>query len=345
MTKKKTVSNEELDDILGDEDIIEDEPIENKEEEILDEKKSEKSLLRIFIEAYYSFQKSRVQANNQIRDIIRKKLEGIGFDQVEEKKDEKDKKVKYTDREIITMWNNAVSTGKINNDENEYMQSCLYIAKNLKTQENEYKEIMKKFLNKQEIYIQYLGKIRGVAELSSANLMRYLGDCSKFDNISKLWAYCGYSVVEGKAPKRKKGETINFNAKLRSILWNISNNLMKLNHGYYRTLYNTEKEKHLNRVYPTGELKGKYGAVYKEEDIHISKLHAHNRALRKIIKHFLSHYWESSREIAGLPIEKHYVEAVLGHEHIISWKKALSLEGTYIKPTKEDELETKDTDN
>lgn len=38
-----------------------------------------------------------------------------------------------------------------------------------------------------------------------------------FETVSKLWAYCGLHVVDGKAPRREKGKKANWSARLKSI--------------------------------------------------------------------------------------------------------------------------------
>ena len=43
---------------------------------------------RIATEGYYDYQEIRITQNNRIRDIIRRKLEGIPMDKPEEKKEE-----------------------------------------------------------------------------------------------------------------------------------------------------------------------------------------------------------------------------------------------------------------
>jgi hypothetical protein len=50
-----------------------------------------------------------------------------------------------------------------------------------------------------------------------------------------------------------------------------------------------------------------------------------------MVKLFLSHFWEASRTLAGLPCERTYVEGVLEHEHIIHWEEALELEGCLVE--------------
>ena len=49
-------------------------------------------------------------------------------------------------------------------------------------------------------------------------VMRGIG---AFDTVSKYWAWWGLNVQDGKAPKRARGSTITWNAKLRTLAWKI----------------------------------------------------------------------------------------------------------------------------
>ncbi len=283
---------------------------------------------RIATEGYDDFQRVRIASANRIRDIVRKTIEGIGFNEVEEKKGEKDYTKKYTDTQLFQKLEEVYKQGQISDREYKYMIRCKEIMKDSKALEKKYQKIMMDFISDQEIYIRFLSKIRGIGPILSANLIKAINNCAQYDTVSKLWAHCGQSVINGKAPQRKKGEKISYNPKLRMFVWKISDSLLKQNKAYYRQIYDTEKEKQLNKTYNIGDLYDKYGKPYEEGDTQLKKGHAHNRALRKMRKIFLDHYWHASRELNHLPAEKNYVEGVLQHNHIITWKKAISREGS-----------------
>jgi len=289
---------------------------------------SVKLIGRIIANTYYDFQQVRIRSMNRIRDIIRKKIEGIAFDEVEEKKDQKNFLKKYTDDVLLKKWDNLFTEGEIPKNEHDYMIKCWNLMKEGKNIENRYKSAMLNYVSEEIVYNEFLNKIRGIGPVLSANLIKEFGDCSNYDNVSRIWAHTGNSVINGIAPKRRKGELLSYNPKLRTMTWKISDSLLKQNKGYYRQIYDTEKEKQLNKIYDEGFLEQRYGKPYKANDTKLSKLHAHNRALRKMRKIFLDHFWHASRELNGLPAEKNYVEGVLQHNHIITWKKAISREGS-----------------
>lgn len=282
--------------------------------------------------AYYDFQQVRIASMNRVRDVIRKRVDGIKFDEVEEKKDKKDYKKKYTDKELLAKLNKLLADDKIPTEEYDYLMECWDIMKEAKKLEKKFQDAMKTFISKEVVYNEFLFKIRGIGDILSANLIKEFGDCSKYDTVSKLWAHSGNDVVDGVAPKRKRGENLSFSPRLRTLTWKLSDSLMKQNKGVYRDLYNKEKDRQLSITHDIGGLEEKYGKPYKKEDIVISQGHAHNRALRKMRKIFLDHYWCASRELNGLPTEKNYVEGVLNHTHIITWREAIKKEGMLVKP-------------
>lgn len=282
---------------------------------------------RIITEGYYDFQQVRISSINRIRDIIRKTIENIAFNEVEEKKEKKDFTKKYTDNVLFKKLEDIHDQNKITEREYKYMVRCKEIMKDSRILEEKYKKAMKDFISGVDIYTEFLDKIKGIGEVLSANLIKEFNDCSQYETVSKLWSHCGQNVVDGKSPKRVKGENIKYSPRLKTLVWKISDSLMKQNKSYYRQIYDTEKEKQINRTYEEGYLLEKYNKPYKKEDTKLSKGHAHNRALRKMRKIFLDHYWHCARELAGLPAEKNYVEGVLLHNHIITWEDAIQMEG------------------
>ena len=283
--------------------------------------------------AYYDFQQVRIASMNRVRDVIRKLVDGIGFDEVEEKKDKKDYNKKYTDKALLKKLDKLKGEEGITTEEYDYIVECWEIVKETKKLEKKFQGAMKTFISKEVVYNEFLYKIKGIGDILSANLIKEFGDCSKYDTVSKLWAHSGNGVVDGVAPKRKKGENLSFSPRLRTLTWKLSDSLMKQNKGVYRDVYNKEKDRQLSITYVTGVLEDKYGKPYKNGDTAISLGHAHNRALRKMRKIFLDHYWCASRELNGLPTEKNYVEGVLDHTHVITWREAIEKEGMLIKPS------------
>jgi len=287
--------------------------------------KTTKFIGRIVAGAYYDMQQVRISTKNRIRDVIRKNIEGIDFDKVEKKKEEKSFEKKYKDEELFRLWDKLLADKKIDKEEYNYVLKCWKISNESEKIERKYKTAMREYILNEKVYRMFLKGIRGIGEVLSANLIKEFGDCSQYDTISKLWANTGNAVINGIAPKKTKGEKLNFSPRLKVLCWKLSDCLLKSNKGIYRQIYNTTKERYTNKDYKKGELFEKYGKPYKKEDTKLSKGHCHNRALRKMRKIFLANYWEASRELNGLETKSPFAEK-LGHKNIISWKKALEAE-------------------
>jgi len=285
-----------------------------------------KEIGRIVVNAYYDYQKIRIASTNRIRDVVRKKVEGIPFDQVEEKKEKKKFDNAYSDNNLKKLWDKLLNDEKITSEEHAYLKKCWILITENKTLEKKYQRLMKKYISQEIVFEKFLSKIKGIGPVLSANLIKMLGNCSKFDTVSKLWACTGNAVFNGKIQRLEKGKKAGFSPSLKTLSWKIADSLLKSNKGFYRQFYDTEKQKQLNRTYEMGVLEEKYGKPYKKEDTHITKGHAHNRALRKKRKIFLDHYWHASRELSGLPAKKNYVEGILRHNHIVTWKDAIIME-------------------
>ena len=113
--------------------------------------------------------------------------------------------------------------------------------------------------------------------------------------VSELWAYCGMSVVNGSAQKRKKGVVSNWNDDARKRLYVITDGFIKQGAGGpYRELYDDYKAK-----YEPIEVDGKELFWRDEGDEPISKGHVDNRARRLMSKELLKRMWIVSRDARG----------------------------------------------
>lgn len=169
--------------------------------------------------------------------------------------------------------------------------------------EAELKRVIENELPKHPIYDKWLSKIKGIGPSLAGGLICLIGDISRFDSISKLWAYSGYKVDDGKVQKRTKGQTSNWKNDIRTLC-RLVVDVMAIKHRSepYRGIYDKEKARQLEKV---------------------PKLHAHNRAIRKVAKIFLQHYWCVARELAGLTVSQPWIIAHGEHVDLIKpphWK-------------------------
>ena len=143
---------------------------------------------------------------------------------------------------------------------------------------------------------------KGIGPILSAGLISWIGDISRFSNISKLCAYAGQAPGQ----KRKRGEKSNWNTSLKTHCWKIGESFVK-SKGYYREKY-LEFKADDKRKHPE-EVKDGAKTLY-------TKGHIHMRAKRKTTKLFLSLLWAKWRELEGLPVTNPYSEDILKHSGI-----------------------------
>jgi len=135
------------------------------------------------------------------------------------------------------------------------------------------------------IYNEYLKDIKGLGVRSAAGLISIIGDIERFSTVSKLWAYFGLDVRNGKAPKRTKGQLANWSQRGRSLVLNdIVSNGFKMGGAAtskrpepfaWRVVYDEFKEQEIEKN------------ESRTEEEKLSKGHMDNRAIRRTGKEFL----------------------------------------------------------
>jgi len=266
----------------------------------------------MYVEMYYDFQHQRIMTGNRIQmnaernKITEQQLEDFGVTEIERKSE---------------------------------------------AFEKDLKKIFVTEIQSRRIWTEYFEKIYGIGPVISCGLLAYIDDIGKFDNISKLWQYGGFGMntycenckkptfvirefqKEGKKTKTKAkqlkpmercpecnnktvpiiqkrmtGYMSNWNDKFKVLIWKIGMSFEKqgIKSGYYNwyKIYKAEeREKHPEKI--------KEGTRTLYNDGHIR-----NRALRKVSKLFLSHFWVTWREMEGLEVTDPYVGKLLGHDVI-----------------------------
>jgi len=262
--------------------------------------------IRLLVENFYDQQKTRQEAANRLRTIVRNRLVKGDFRELDKKKS-KDKKAygtEWNDKAIIEKLNKAKEEGKLKADDFDYLMSLMEIKKKLMQFEKDYHKQIISLVKDEPIFDDYLTKIRGVAELTAANLIGYLGYCEHFDTISKLWRYCGLAVIDGKTEKRKKGKRIHYNPKLKTLMYKIADCFVKQGDGY-RKIYDRFKKKY-QKKYPKEIDNPEYKETEKGFKKLYTKLHIDLMARRKAEKIFLANYWLSARKMKGLDTRAPY---------------------------------------
>lgn len=286
---------------------------------------------KIAVEGYYDYQQIRISQKNRVRDVVRRKIEGIPLDKPEEKKEHKKYDDKFKDKNIFKFLGELVLDGKINDLEKKYIEKLHGISIETEKTETNYKGLMDQYLFQEKLWSLWLEKIRGISSVLGSNLLKNFGYCENYEYVSSLWRHTGFDPDGAKG--RKKGETISYNPKLKTLVWKIGDSFMKQRTQPYRRIYDSEKIRQLklleNAIKKMSEdEKKKWKKLSKKKDARsfldgfnpfapVSLLNADFRARRKMVKIFLQHYWIIGRQIKELPITKPYPIDKMGHTHYI----------------------------
>jgi len=173
----------------------------------------------------------------------------------------------------------------------------------------------------------WFSRVKGVGKENIGKVVGLI-DIAKDDTPSSLWKFSGFSVEDGKAPKRVKGGKLSYNSQLRSLCWRLGSSLLRARGKFY-DYYLQEKDKYYKRfesngisIVPATNLPKRSGKRYEPDNV-ISEGHIHNMALRKMIKLFLSCLWVVWREAEGLPLTTPYAIDKLKHHSYISPEEML----------------------
>lgn len=162
---------------------------------------------------------------------------------------------------------------------------------------------------------EWLTSVKGVGPSMACGIISIFekNGIGAFETVSSMWSYCGLGVVDGKAPRKTKGGDSKWNHKARAMLIGVLGpSFLKSQSSPYVEIYYDEKEQQLKKTYKKGELEKNYHG-YEKEDTKLLLGHAHNRAMRKTVKIFISHLYDEWRKSEGLPVREPYCFEKLGH--------------------------------
>ena len=184
----------------------------------------------------------------------------------------------------------------------------------------------------------WLAKVKGIGPRISGLIVANIVDIGRFDTVSKLWAYTGLHVIDGKSVKRAKAKPgeeavkANWNHELKTTMWKAAGCLIKVK-GPYRELYDRYKAQITERTINEGKIiwackedsPSKYSIAHVPDDIVVEDIQVpttppewslgriNNMALRYIAKRLLAHIWLVWREMDNLPTREPYCTEYLGH--------------------------------
>jgi len=307
---------------------------------------------RVVSWAYESEKENRLALNNRIRDLIRKKNEKLPFDSVEERNESPDYDKTYADENFKSLILKLKDEGSLTDEEVACLDELIALRDLTYKSELGYKDALFKYIENEPLWMGFLSKVRGISVILTSSLLKRFGYCEKFAKPSSLQRYCGYHSVcpdctymkefddgsikkmpvvasvdgccpncgkRGIAPKRRRGMGIDFNPDARTLIYKVVDSMIKQKSPIYAAPAQTSDGKTYNSIYHT----------YKDKQLQIlgdkegQRMHAHLRAVRKVGKLFLQHYWAAGRTYAGLEVRKPYIEEFgkdKHHTEIINWQ-------------------------
>ena len=197
-----------------------------------------------------------------------------------------------------------------------------------------------KWVEQQPVYSGWMCDIKGIGPINAAQLIT-MAHYSRFPNPSKLWKYCGLAPVDGRIPKKRRGQKgVSFRLKA-VVCYKIGWMGFIFKNSVYRSLFDDFSTSYKTRIYEDNPLNrvgdvlaedyGKYkaGTVldtqkaswlvkhgYERVKIKLKPVHAVKMALIKMVKIFLCHYWLVGRWLDGLPITSPWIIKYGGHGDI-----------------------------
>lgn len=173
----------------------------------------------------------------------------------------------------------------------------------------------------------WITAIPGVGSVVAGTIIGYIVDGRRFGTISKLWRYCGYGVIDGRAERRKKGAKSHFVPTLKAAL-HVAGLGMIRNSAGYRSLYVSAEIRYIKerpgwivcrtcgttadgcRNPSSHERDGRSGSTRGWNIARVTQA-----ARRRMVKVFLSNLWVVWHVTTDTPVPRRpYVHDVLGHD-------------------------------
>lgn len=142
-----------------------------------------------------------------------------------------------------------------------------------------------------------LNETPGLGLKQTARLLASIGDPywhaveDRPRSVRELWAYCGFGVIDGQAPKKQKGQRVNWNPDARMRVWLIASGSIRFATSPYRKIYDDTRAKYADAVHE--HVCVRCGPSGKPAQIGspLSDGHKHARAIRRIAKEVLLDLW------------------------------------------------------
>jgi hypothetical protein len=155
-------------------------------------------------------------------------------------------------------------------------------------------------LARQHFLSGWIQEAPGIGLGGFARLLGVTGPLERFATVSKLWAYMGLHVVDGAAPRSRRGRPARWSAQGRVICHQIGVAIVRLGAGRYRVAYDRKKAEYLARP-RRGPSACPFEQVHRTTKgavVLCGLKHADNAARRYAVKALLRDMWEAWHALA-----------------------------------------------
>lgn len=115
--------------------------------------------------------------------------------------------------------------------------------------------------------------------IMAASFVAYSGGFDRFPTVASLWHYYGQHVVDGAAPKRKKGQNIDWNPRGRVMLYQLASTIIKNRKNPWRAVFDEYRAQEI-AMHDTKHP----GCKHKDG-------HSTSRAMRKMVKEIVKQFF------------------------------------------------------
>lgn len=159
---------------------------------------------------------------------------------------------------------------------------------------------LEKEVTKSPLY-PWIQREKGIGKKQAARLIAVIGDPywntlhNRPRTVSELWAYSGYSVIEGAAQRRKKGVQSNWNTSAKSRAFLMALSCTKTT-GRYREVYDEARERYADSLHVTECVRCGPSGKPALPGSELSAGHQYARALRVVSKEILRDLWIEAKK-------------------------------------------------
>lgn len=177
----------------------------------------------------------------------------------------------------------------------------------IRTARMQEEKILVRYARQLPVWSTFMQHIRGCGPLTLGQIIGDAGDLSKYDSIPKLWKRMGLAVIDGQRQRKTRDKKLaqlnGYNPRRRALMFIVGNNIIKLNKGEYRRVYDAEKQRQIAKaaaeglkIAPAAKIPKARAAEFRSEK------HIHLRAKRYMEKRLLRDLWRAWRDQINVDI-------------------------------------------